>query len=485
MGAGTGHAGFRLWRGRTARGRAWRKPALLLALLLALAQGLGARGTRATAQGPAANQQKTRVLLILDCSSSMWERWQSDAKIKVTQTVLLKFLDSVAMQPNIEVALRVFGHLNKDAYGTRLEVPFEKNNNYRIQSKIKTLVPKGGCTMAQALTRSLNDFPVSDDARNIILVITDGIDDCAGNICQVASQVQRSGVVVQTFLLGIGSTGDFGSRVGCVGQFAYVPNEEQYAQTLYNIFSLSEERARVVLQATDATDHIIDLSAPVTFYDAQTGMPRFSTWYAVGDAYMPDTLEVDPLVSYDIVFHTRPEVARRGLQFAAGRTTRINVTVEQGFLRLRHEGKGGSAGVPACPVVVRRHGDGNVLNVQQMGEQQAYRAGEYDVEVLCTPSVRIEGVAVQPNANTDISVPPPGMLFLSKPKGAWEGSVLALADGKARRVADIDAQHSTQRLYLQPGVYEVVLHRAGTAQYADAAAKRFTIEAGLQTNVSF
>ena len=133
----------------------------------------------------------------------MWDRWQSDAKIKVTQQVLLKFMDSVANQQNIEVALRVFGHLNKNSYGTRLEVPFGKGNNYKIQSKIKTLVPNGACTAATALSSSLNDFPpLTGDSkedvqpRNIILIITDGLDDCDGNICDVARQVQMSGVIV-------------------------------------------------------------------------------------------------------------------------------------------------------------------------------------------------------------------------------------------------------------------------------------------------
>lgn len=100
---------------------------------------------------------KTRVLLILDCSNSMWDKWQSDSKIKITQTVLLKFLDSIANQNEIDVALRVFGHLNKNSYGTRLEVPFEKDNIYKLRSKIKTLVPQGGCEAATALSNSLND----------------------------------------------------------------------------------------------------------------------------------------------------------------------------------------------------------------------------------------------------------------------------------------------------------------------------------------
>lgn len=98
-------------------------------------------GFAAPAQRSAAAPEKTRVLLILDCSHSMWDKWQSDAKIKVTQKVLLSFLDSIRGQSDMEVALRVFGHLNKDAFGTRLEVPFEADNNYKLQSKIKPLCP--------------------------------------------------------------------------------------------------------------------------------------------------------------------------------------------------------------------------------------------------------------------------------------------------------------------------------------------------------
>ena len=100
------------------------------------------------------SQETTRVLIILDCSQSMWDKWQSDSKIKVTQQVLLRFLDSIQGHTDMEVALRVFGHLNKDAISTQLEVPFASDNAYQLKSKLKTLVPNGGCTAATALDRS-------------------------------------------------------------------------------------------------------------------------------------------------------------------------------------------------------------------------------------------------------------------------------------------------------------------------------------------
>ena len=115
----------------------------LLIVLTLLAIGACCSPARAQQQA-----EKNRLLIILDCSQSMWDRWQSDSKIKVTQHVLLRFLDSIQGQTDMEVALRVFGHLNNGDFGTSLEVPFEQDNFYKLRSKIKTLVPNGGCTAA-------------------------------------------------------------------------------------------------------------------------------------------------------------------------------------------------------------------------------------------------------------------------------------------------------------------------------------------------
>ena len=176
---------------------------------IALIVMLMAIGFVAMAQKSTAAPQKTRVLLVLDCSQSMWDKWQSDSKIKVTQKVLLRLLDSIQSRTDVEVALRVFGHLNEHAYGTNLEVPFEKGNIYKLQSKIKTLVPNGGCTAATALSKSLNDFPKDAKSRNIILVITDHITDPDGDIVEVTERIQESGNVVRTEFIGIGDKKNF------------------------------------------------------------------------------------------------------------------------------------------------------------------------------------------------------------------------------------------------------------------------------------
>ena len=420
----------------------------------------------------------------------MWDRWQSDAKIKVTQQVLLKFMDSVANQQGIEVALRVFGHLNKNSYGTRLEVPFEKGNNYKIQSKIKTLVPNGACTAATALSSSLNDFPpLSGDSkedvqpRNIILIITDGMDDCDGNICDVARQVQMSGVIVQTFILGIGNKQDFQHSLDCAGKFTYVPNEEQYTETLYNIFRMSEEEARVVVSVNDETDHLLEATLPLAFYDSQTGVVKYTTIYSIDSRYTPDTLTVDPLVTYDITLFTTPPTVLKRRQFKPGRVNRLNIAVEQGSLRLRTDGQRTNYQVPQYPVLVYRHGSNALTGRQLMGESRDYLTGNYDIEVLSFPTLRLENVAIVASSATDLTIPTPGVANISKPKVISSGAVFELKDGVLTFVCDLDPNKVNERILLMPGEYQLVVKPQSSIDYKDVRTMRFQIGSGKTTNI--
>ena len=432
---------------------------------------------------------KTRVLIILDCSQSMWDRWQSDAKIKVTQKVLLKFLDSVANQNEIEVALRVFGHLNKNQYGTRLEVPFEEGNNYKIQSKVKTLVPNGACTAATALSNSLNDFPTGSgkgDAqpRNIILIITDGMDDCDGNICDVARQVQMSGVIVQTFILGIGNKQDFQHSLDCAGKFIYVPDEEMYTATLYNIFRMSEEEAQVVVSVEDETGHLLEEEMPLAFYDAQTGVVKYATLYSIDSRYQPDTLTLDPLVAYDITLFTRPETKIHNRQFRSGTVNRLDFNIEQGALQLRLDGKRPTYQVPQYDILVYRTGSNHMIHRQLLGERCNYLAGTYDIMLLSVPPLRIEGITIAASSATELTIPTPGMANITKPKTISTGAIFELKEGILSHVCDLNPNKINERILLMPGQYELVIKPQNTTSYEAVRTKRFQIETGQTTNVN-
>ncbi len=446
---------------------------VLLVALLLLA-GVAAQGQRT---------EKTRLLLIMDCSNSMWDHWQSNSKIKVTQQVLLSFLDSISRQHDVDVALRVFGHLNKEQFGTRLEVPFGTDNIYRLQSKIKTLVPQGGCTAAAALTDALSDFPATGSSRNLILIITDGMDDCDAEICDVARQVQLSGVVVQTFVLGIGG-GAF-SHASCAGSVFPVVNEEEFSKTLYDIFRLSGHKAKVVLNMVDATGELYETEHPVAFYDHRTGVIRHSTIYSVDSKLKPDTLLMDPLVTYDMAVFTHPPLRREAMQFSIDRVNDIDITVSEGTFKVQYAGQRPQWQQTAVDVVVRRAGSGERVAAQAVGETGQYLAGRYDVEVQTLPVTTLRGVEVRGNAATELSVPMPGMLILSKPKGITTGAIFRLRDGQVEFATDLNPSTAGERLLLQPGQYELVLHPQNTTKYDKVQTRRFVIESSQTTKIQF
>ncbi len=427
--------------------------------------------------------EKTRLLLIMDCSNSMWDHWQSNSKIKVTQQVLLSFLDSISKQHDVDVALRVFGHLNKDQFGTRLEVPFGSDNIYRLQSKIKTLVPQGGCTAAAALTDALSDFPATGSSRNLILIITDGMDDCDAEICDVARQVQLSGVVVQTFVLCIG--GNLSAHASCAGSVFPVVNEEEFSKTLYDIFRLSGHKAKVVLNMVDGSGELYETEHPVAFYDHRTGVIRQSTIYSVDSKLRPDTLLMDPLVTYDMAVFTHPPLRREAMQFSIDRPNNVDITVSEGTLKVQYVGQRPQWQQTAVDVVVRRAGSGERVAAQEVGETGQYLAGRYDVEVQTLPVTTLRGVEVRGNAATELSVPMPGMLVLSKPKGITTGAIFRLRDGQVEFATDLNPSTAGERLLLQPGQYELVLHPQNATKYDKVQTKRFVIESSQTTKIQF
>jgi Ca-activated chloride channel family protein len=90
---------------------------------------------------------KTRILFLLDASGSMYAQMGRDNRMDVAKRLLGKMVDSLRDKPNLEIALRVYGHqTTKDKQNckdTKLEVPFNKTNHDLIKEKLRITSPFG------------------------------------------------------------------------------------------------------------------------------------------------------------------------------------------------------------------------------------------------------------------------------------------------------------------------------------------------------
>jgi len=173
----------------------------------------------------------------------MYARWETGQKIDVAQRLMGKMLDSLQSldQENLELALRVYGHQKpvppQDCNDTRLEVPFAKNNYGKIKRKLNSISPKGTTPIARSLERSAYDFGDCDNCRNIIILITDGVEACDEDPCAASRLLQKRGIALKPFVIGVGLDKDFQKTFECVGTYFDAADEETFENVLGIVIS--------------------------------------------------------------------------------------------------------------------------------------------------------------------------------------------------------------------------------------------------------
>ena len=128
---------------------------------------------------------KTRILFVLDASGSMNAQWGNEqSRMDVAKAILTRLVDSLRANPNLELALRVYGHRYSrqanNCNDSKLEVPFGVKNHDVIIKTITGLTPRGVTPITYSLIEAGKDFPQSPGYRNILILITDGVESCGG-----------------------------------------------------------------------------------------------------------------------------------------------------------------------------------------------------------------------------------------------------------------------------------------------------------------
>lgn len=165
--------------------------------------------------------KRNRILFIFDASGSMKENWGTSPKMQTAKKLMIQMMDSLRSDPNVEVALRVFGHQSPrdsmDCKDSKLEIPFTKNFYEPITEFIKTLEPKGYTPIAYSLAQATADFSKNTQARNIIVLVTDGVENCFGEPCIASEKLQKEGIIFRPYILGLGLNEESIKKFECVG----------------------------------------------------------------------------------------------------------------------------------------------------------------------------------------------------------------------------------------------------------------------------
>ena len=434
-------------------------------------------------QSVAPKEQTTRILFLFDASQSMYARWETDTRFEIATRLLGNIVDSLHMLPNVETALRVFGHTKKfppqDCDDTRLEVPFAKANGYRIKDKLKQIKPSGTTPIAQSLEQSAGDFP-DNSTRNIIILITDGIEECKGDPCAVSRALQKKGIFLKPFVIGLNLSEELQKQFECVGTFFDAATEQTFVSVLNVVISQALNNTTLQVNLLDDKRNPTETNVNMTFYDSFSGAVRYNFIHTLNSKGLPDTLVVDPLSKYRIVVHTIPPVSVDSVESLPGKHTIVGIDAGQGDLYLKFDGLSDYRNLKS---IVRRQGEMQTLHVQEFNSTVRYLIGKYDLEVLSTPRMHIRDVDISQSKTTTVQIPNPGIATIVS-NGPGYGSVYVEEGNELKWVHNLDSEKTRESLILLPGRYRVI-YRAKNAREAKYTIERsFRITSGGSTNVT-
>lgn len=456
------------------------KRKLFLAILLFATLFASAQGKKSIVNEP--DLPKTRILFILDASMSMADSWEGGQKFAKARELMFELLDSLekvqAEQP-LEVAMRVYGHQSpvppQDCHDSKLEVSFGENTIGLIRDKLKSITPKGTTPIAYSIGKSEGDFPEDNTSRNIIILITDGVEMCNGDPCEVSLALQKKGVALKPYIIGIDINAKQADILACVGNYFDAANARQFRQAINTIVSEVTNLTAVRVNLLDSSGKPTETNVAMSFHDMSSGSSRYNYMHTMNPQGIPDTIYLDVLSQYRLKVHTVPPVFKDNIVIQEGRLNVIDVPAPQGTLMI--DVKGNDPANDDIQCIIRESGSSQSIHSFDAGRKQKLIVGAYDLEIMTLPRTYVSSVKIEQGKLKKVSIEQPGTVVIN----FRNPSFATLLHEKGDVLTDIyefspDKTH--YKLRLQPGYYRVVFREQHSRSAKTSAEFRFKVKEG-------
>ena len=205
------------------------------------------------------------IELILDASNSMWGQIGGQAKIEIAKDVMTQVID--ILPDGTQVALRLYGHRRSfreegACQDTELVVPLGPLDAERLKEVVQGISPRGTTPIAYSIRQVVHDLAGVPGNQRIV-VLTDGIEECDGDIEGAISELRQQGLNVDMWFV------------------AFAFTEEAIRRQLDAVAALPGVR---VVDAHDAAELLEQVSQAVSFEVLDTLGEQVATGTVGGDA---------------------------------------------------------------------------------------------------------------------------------------------------------------------------------------------------------
>ena len=403
-------------------------------------------------------QNLTRILFILDASNSMNAEWGAKTRIDLAKEHLNKSLENLRGIPNLEIALRVYGHQSpitatfQDCNDTKLEVIFGKNNIDQIKRRVTSIEAKGTTPIARSLEAAAGDFP-DTLARNFIILITDGLEACDNDPCVIAKKLKDKGVKVTPFVIGLGMDLSYLEKFKCIGTYFDAETSEAFSSTLKTVINKTLLNTTIQINLNDISKKPTETDVTVFLYESGTKNLKYSFVHTLNRYGNPDTLVISPDWKYDLVVNTIPTIEKKDVVIQKHIHNIILVDCPQGFIKSTCNNCYDKT--KQIPFRIIANDTKSTLNVQYLNSTVKYLVGNYEIEALTLPRSYYKVKVTQSKIET-VDVVAPGTFDYQFSNDYVAQVFLVKQDNTLDWVCNLEDKSRKGQWQLQPGNYKLV-----------------------------
>jgi len=156
---------------------------------------------------PPVGSSNIYVEYILDASGSMLDSLDGKSKLAIAQDVLSSRIRT--LPPGINVGLRVYGHnipfqqTDASCADIELVVPLQPGGAEVIVDWLAGMQAQGMTPMSESIRLASEDFTFEPTRKNMIVLISDGIETCGADPAEVAEALQEFGIDFKIHVIGL------------------------------------------------------------------------------------------------------------------------------------------------------------------------------------------------------------------------------------------------------------------------------------------
>ena len=147
-------------------------------------------------------ENQAPIIFIYDASGSMWGQMQGETKMEIAANALSSTIDNLSEQQKIGFV--AYGHRKEgDCKDVEFMVDASTGTKKEVITAVKGIKPLGKTPLAYSAALVIDQLRAAKQKATIIL-ITDGIESCDGNICEIIQAAKDEGIDFKLHIIGFG-----------------------------------------------------------------------------------------------------------------------------------------------------------------------------------------------------------------------------------------------------------------------------------------